>query len=594
MSNSSANGKENGVDRSVDLSQPLENLSENEAIKADSDFLRGTIVESLEDRITGQLLGKDHELTKFHGIYEQDDRDQRNERRRRKLEPAFQFMIRVRLPGGVCQPGQWSKLDEVATEHANGTLRLTTRQTFQFHGVLKRELRATIQGIHEGLLDTIGACGDGNRGVMASPLPELDGIHEQLDPIARQVSEHLLPRSRAYHEIWLEEEPVYRGDQQAEPEDDWEREPLYGPTYLPRKFKIGFAVPPVNDVDVFTQDIGFIAIAEGDDLVGFNVTVGGGMGRTDNENDTYPRLGDVIGFCEHGQAVDVAEKIVTIQRDYGNRQDRKVARMKYTIDRLGLGWFVEELHRRLGYELSEARPFGFETSQDQFGWSENQDGTSNYTLFVENGRVQDTDEHTMMTGLREIARVHEGDIRVTPNQNLIIARIPETQRAAITGLLDAHGILDLTDRSNVRRHSMACVAFPTCGLAMAESERYFPDFMTRIEALLAEVGLEDTPIVMRMSGCNNGCSRPYVAEVGFSGRAPGKYNMYLGGGFHGERIATPYLENVGEETILDHLRTMFEEYAEERKNGEHFGDFVVRKGHVEAVNAGAEFNDHWS
>ncbi len=585
-----ARAKDREIDRSVDVSQPLEKLHRNETIKAGSHFLRGTIVESLEERLTGALLNDDKELTKFHGVYLQDDRDQRDERRRRKLEPAYQFMVRVRLAGGVCRPEQWTGLDDVARTWGDGTLRLTTRQTFQFHGVLKRDLKRAIQGIHETLLDTIGACGDGNRGVMACPLPELGPVQERLHELASRVSEHLLPRSRAYHEIFLDGEPVYRGERQAAEE---EGEPLFGPTYLPRKFKVGFALPPTNDVDVFTQDLGFIAIAEGDELLGFNVVVGGGMGRTDNEPSTYPRLGDVIGFCEPERVVDVAEKVVTIQRDYGNRQDRKVARMKYTIDRLGLDWFVGELTRRLGAPLGEARPFAFETSQDAFGWSQNQDGTWNYTLFVENGRVKDADGHSMMTGLREIAGVLQGDLRVTPNQNLVVARIPAGQKARVAELLDAHGMVGLTERRPVRRHSMACVAFPTCPLAMAESERYFPDFMTRVEGLLAEVGLEDEPIVMRMSGCNNGCSRPYVAEVGFSGRAPGKYNVYIGGGFHGQRLNTPYLENVGEETILEHLGRLFREYADEREGGERFGDFVIRKGHVAAVGAGREFNEHW-
>lgn len=588
----SESSRKHEIDRSQDLSQPVEKLHPNEKIKAESDYLRGTITKSLDDPITGALVGNDHELTKFHGIYQQDDRDLRDERRRKKLEPAYEFMIRVRLPGGVCQPTQWSKLDEIARTLANGTLRLTTRQTFQFHGILKRDLKPTMQELHESLLDTIAACGDDNRGVMATSLPELDAVHEQLFPIAKAVSDHLLPRSRAYHEIWLDGEPIHRSEKQGEPVDE---EPIYGRTYLPRKFKIGFAVPPVNDVDVFTQDIGFIAIAEGDELVGFNVAVGGGMGRTDNEDDTYPRLGDVIGFCGADQAVEVAEKIVTIQRDFGNRVDRKVARMKYTIDRHGLPWFVDELHERLGWELGPARPYHFETSQDRFGWSRNQDGSWNYAVFVENGRVKDTDQATFMTGLKEIAEIHRGDFRITANQNLIVARIPEEGpggRADVEALLRSHGIAAATDRSNVRRHSMACVAFPTCPLAMAESERYFPHFMTKVEELLEETGLQDTPIVMRMTGCNNGCARPYVAEVGFSGRAPGKYNMYLGGGFHGERLATPYLENVGEDTILEHLRPMFEKYAAERDEGERFGDFAIRAGYVAPVLEGKQFNDH--
>ncbi|MEX2527950.1 MAG: NADPH-dependent assimilatory sulfite reductase hemoprotein subunit [Gemmatimonadota bacterium] len=571
------------VDRSRDRSRPLDELHPNESMKATSGALRGSITESLADPITGALQGKDPELTKFHGIYQQDDRDERDERRRRKLEPAHEFMVRVRLPGGVCTPDQWLTLDEVARTHANGTLRLTTRQTFQFHGVLKGALRPTVQGIHRALLDSIGACGDVNRGVMATPLPELDAIHRQLQAIAQGVSEHLLPRSRAYHEIWLDGESVAGGEV--------EEEPIYGRTYLPRKFKIGFAVPPVNDVDVFTQDIGFIAIARGETLAGFNVVVGGGMGRTDNEPLTYPRLGDVIGFVAADRAIEVAEAILMIQRDFGDRIDRKVARMKYTIDRHGLDWFVGELEVRLGWKLDEVRPWRFETSQDRFGWSRNADGSWNYTVFVENGRVKDAEGHRTMTGLRELARVHQGDLRITPNQNLIVARIPEGCRDAVAALLEDHGIRAVTDRSNVRRHSMACVAFPTCPLAMAESERYFPELLTKVEALLDQVGLGDAALVMRMSGCNNGCSRPYVAEVGFSGRGPGRYNMYLGGGFHGERLNAPYLENVGEETILARLRELFGAYAQGRDEGEPFGDYLIRAGHIREVTAGRDFND---
>lgn len=576
--------KRHKIDRSVDRSQAVEKLHDNERIKYESNYLRGTLEKSLAEPITGGVVGDDHQLTKFHGTYQQDDRDLREERRRQMLEPAYEFMIRVRLPGGVCQTGQWLALDNLATSYANHTLRLTTRQTFQFHGVLKRDLKTTMQGIHDSLLDTIAACGDVNRGVMATPIPEFSALHEHVFPIAKAVSEHLLPGTRAYHEIWLNEQPVYQGDQEDEVE------PVYGRTYLPRKFKIGFAIPPVNDVDVFTQDIGFIAIADGDDLAGFNLAVGGGMGRTDNEPSTYPRLGDVIGFIPADKAVEVAETIVTLQRDYGNRVDRKLARMKYTIDRNGLDWFVDELEERLGWKLKPARDYHFDTSTDRYGWSKNTDGTHNYTAFIENGRVKDTGDHQVMTGLREIAKIHKGDYRITPNQNLIIACIPAKRKPKIKKLLESHGIIAASERSDLRRHSMACVAFPTCGLAMAESERYLPSLITKVEGLLEETGLGDDGIIIRMSGCNNGCSRPYVAEVGFSGRAPGKYNMYLGGGYYGQRLAKPYLDNIGEEEILDTLKPMFAAYANGRRNGEPFGDFVIRKGYVARVHHGTDFN----
>ena len=583
---SSASTRHN-IDRSQDITQPVDELHPNERIKAGSNHLRGTIEDSLADRITGSLLGEDHQLTKFFGIYQQDDRDLRDERRRKMLENAYQFMIRLRLPGGVCQPWQWLKLDELAHTYANKTLRLTTRQTFQFHGVLKRDLKATMQGFHDALLDTIAACGDDNRGVMATPVPEFSETHAAVAPVAKQVSDRLLPQTRAFHEIFLNEQPIYEGHKEGV-----EEEPLYGRTYLPRKFKIGFAIPPVNDVDVFTQDIGFIAIADDDGaLQGFNVAVGGGMGRTDNEPSTYPQLGRVIGFIPPDGIVDAAETIVAIQRDHGNRYDRKVARMKYTIDHHGLDWFVDELQERLGWSLEPAREHpAFETTQDRFGWSQNADGTWNYTLFVENGRVQDTDDHSVMSGLREIAGLGVGDLRITPNQNLIVAKIPAASVDTVAGLIDSHGIRAVTERSRVRTHSMACVAFPTCPLAMAESERYFPQFMDKVENLLADAGLDGTAIVMRMSGCNNGCSRPYAAEVGFSGRAPGKYNMYLGGGFDGRRLNKPYLDNVDEATILSHLDTMFRHYASEGKAGEPFGDFTIRAGYIAPVHDGRTFN----
>jgi sulfite reductase (NADPH) hemoprotein beta-component len=570
------------VDRSRDRSQPIEKLSDLERIKAESDYLRGTIAEGLKDPITGAIPGEDHQLLKFHGIYQQDDRDLRDERRRQKLEPAYQFMIRVRLPAGICRPDQWLQLDELARAHGDGSLRLTTRQTFQFHGVLKRDLKRTIQGINAALLDTIAACGDDNRGVMCAPLPELSAIHGEIAPLAKQVSDHLLPRTRAYHEIWLDGERV--ADSKEEPE------PIYGRTYLPRKFKIGFAVPPVNDVDIFTQDLGFIAIADGERLAGFNVSVGGGMGRTDNEPSTYPRLGDVIGFCTPDQVVPVAEHVVGVQRDYGDRVERSHARLKYTIDRHGLDWFKDELEARLGFALEPAREYHFDTNSDRYGWTEAADGTWQYVLFVENGRVKDTEAYPLMTGLREIAQAHEGDLRITPNQNLAICGIKPEKREEIAGLLETHGLAASERQSALRRHAMACVAFPTCPLAMAESERYLPDLITKLEEVAAECGLEDVPIITRMSGCHNGCSRPYVAEIAFSGRGPGTYNLYLGGGFHGQRLARLYLENVGEETILETLTPLFRRFAEEREPGEPFGDFLIRAGVVQAVANGPEVN----
>jgi sulfite reductase (NADPH) hemoprotein beta-component len=564
---------------------PIENLNPSESVKAQSNYLRGTIVEGLQASLTGAIPGDATLLLKFHGTYQQDDRDLRDERRRQKLEPDYQFMIRVRLPGGVCQPRQWLALDELACRYGNGTLRLTTRQTFQFHGIRKNHLKRTIKEMNAALLDSIGACGDVNRGVLCSPNPAQSAIHASLYSLAKQVSEHLLPRTRAYHEIWLDEKQV-AGSPARE-----EEEPIYGRTYLPRKFKIAFAVPPVNDVDVYTQDIGFIAIADGDELVGFNVCVGGGMGRADNDPATYPRLADVIGFCVPEQVIELAEKIVTIQRDFGDRTERKHARMKYTIDDRGLAWFKAELERRLGWGLKDARPFHFETNGDRTGWTSGIGGSWHCTLFIENGRIQDTESLRLMSALRKIARVHTGDFRLTPNQNLIISNIAADQRERIQALLEEYGLAERPQLSVLRQNSMACVALPTCGLAMAESERYLPSLITKLETIVAECGLKDEPIIVRMTGCPNGCARPYVAEIGFTGRAPGYYNLFLGGGFHGQRLNRLFLENVGEEKILEVLAPMLRTYGAERRKDENFGDFVIRAGYVREVTSGRNFNE---
>ncbi|MEX2523769.1 MAG: NADPH-dependent assimilatory sulfite reductase hemoprotein subunit [Gammaproteobacteria bacterium] len=573
-------------DRSRDVSQPLERLHPNERLKAGSNYLRGTIDEGLADAVTGGISEDDNQLLKFHGMYQQDDRDLRSERRRQKLEPAYQFMVRVRLPGGLCRTRQWLDLDKLAHDYGNGSLRLTTRQTFQFHGVLKRDLKRTVQGLNAALLDTIAACGDDNRGVMCAVNPHESAVHAEVQSLAKTVSDHLLPRTRAWHEIWLDEERIAdSGDEKVEP--------IYGVTYLPRKFKIGFAVPPVNDIDVYSQDIGFIAIVENGELSGFNVCAGGGMGRTDNEPDTYPRLADVIGFCRPDQVVDTAEKIVTIQRDYGDRVDRKRARMKYTIDDRGVDWFKSKLEARLGWSLQPAREFRFEHNGDRYGWLQGDNGFWHYTLFIENGRIRDEGNYRLMTCLREIARVHGGDFLLTPNQNLNITGISPGRRDQIEDLIRECGLCDPDHYSVLRRNSMACVAFPTCGLAMAESERYLPGLITKLEHIMETAGIGDVPVTVRMTGCPNGCVRPYLAEIGFTGRGPGKYDVYLGGGFHGQRLNKPWLDNVDEKTILEQLAPILHRYARERHTEEPFGDFVIRAGYVPEVKQGRDFNSDY-
>lgn len=569
------------TDPSRDLSQPLEKLGPDETLKAQSDQLRGTVKTGLLDRLTGSVTPTDTKLMKFHGIYQQDDRDLRDERRRQKLEPAYQFMARVRLPGGVCTPAQWLKLDELARAYGGETLRLTTRQTFQFHWLLKHDLKATLQGLHEVLLDTIAACGDDSRGVMASVNPHLSALHAEVYRHARQASDHAIPRMRAYHEIWYGEERVAS----SEPE-----EPFYGRTYLPRKFKIGFAIPPVNDIDVYAQDLGFIAIAEQGRLAGFNVAIGGGMGRTDQAPATYPRLADVIGFVKADKVLAVCDAVMGLQRDYGDRKDRSHARFKYTIDDRGLGWITAEIERRLGFGLQPARAFDFASNGDALGWQVGEDGRHHLTLFIENGRIANHPGRALMDFLRAVARMHGGSFRLTPNQNLIIAEIAPNAKAGIETLLAEYGLGASKGESGLRLNSMACVALPTCGLAMAESERYLPQLLDKLEEILRSHGLAEEPITIRMTGCPNGCSRPYIAEIGLTGRAPGKYNLYLGGGFHGQRLNKMHLENVGEAAILAALDKTLGHFARERRQGERFGDFVIRAGYVREVKAGRDFN----
>jgi sulfite reductase (NADPH) hemoprotein beta-component len=560
--------------------------SEVEHIKIESNYLRGALVETMRNPITGGLPEDDNRLLKFHGSYMQDDRDLRNEREKQKLEPAFQFMIRVVLPSGVATSDQWLAMDGLAHKYGNGTLRLTTRQTFQMHGILKWNLKPTLQKINSELMTTLAACGDVNRNVMCSPNPFQSDLHEEVSYWARQVNDHLAPRTRAYHEIWLDGEKVIDGQQ-----DGGEVEPIYGPVYLPRKFKIGFAIPPHNDVDVFSQDIGYIAVVEDGKLKGFNISVGGGMGMTHGDSTTYPQLGKVIGFCTPERIVALAEKTVMIQRDYGNRSIRKNARFKYTIDRHGIEWFKTELENRLGWQLEEVRPYQFDNNGDRYGWLKGSNGKWNLTLYIQSGRIEDKDGYNLMTGLREIAKVHAGDFRITPNQNLIIGNVSSQKKRKISELAEQYGLTDGTQHSALRRSSLSCVSLPTCGLAMAEAERYLPTLIDKLEPIINEAGLRDKEINIRMTGCPNGCARPALGEISFIGKSLGKYNMYMGAGFAGERLNKLYRENIDETEILDTLKPIIHQYAKERQSGEHFGDYVIRAGFVKAVHDGQEFHN---
>ncbi len=549
-----------------------------EKIKADSAHLRGTLLESLADPLTGAISEADTQLSKFHGIYQQDDRDVRSERARQKLEPAYSFMIRARIPGGLLTTSQWLGMDRIAREFANDTIRLTTRQAVQFHGVVKRDLKRTIADINQAALDTLAACGDVNRNVMAPPLPSLSRVHRQVQSHAEQLSAHLTPATGAYHEIWLD------GKKLLSIAD--EDEPIYGDTYLPRKFKAAFVVPPQNDVDVYAQDLGFVTIVDNGDITGFNVTVGGGMGMTHGDTATYPRLADVLGFCEPGDVLAVAEAIVKTQRDYGDRANRKHARLKYTIDDRGIDWFRGEVERRSGVTLGKPRHFAFVANGDAYGWHKDDTGAFHYTLFVENGRVRDDGERRLLSSLRAIAERHRCEYRLTPNQNLIVSKVAARDKARVDATMAEFGIENSVRASPLRLHSMACVGFPTCGLAMAESERYLPSLVDKIDAVFADAGLADAPVTLRMTGCANGCARPYIAEIGLVGKGPGRYSLFLGAGFAGQRLGAPYRDNADEAEILDALEPLLRGYGSERGEGERFGDFLVRKGLVHEVSEG--------
>jgi sulfite reductase (NADPH) hemoprotein beta-component len=557
-------------------------LSANERIKEASAYLRGTLAEGLRDKVTGAIVEDDQQLVKFHGMYLQDDRDLRAERTKKKIEKAFAFMVRVRIPGGVCTPQQWLALDRVARAYGNGTVRLTTRQSVQLHGVIKSNLKTTMKAIDDAVMASIAACGDVNRNVMCNPNPFQSKAHATALELARAISDHLTPRTPAYREIWLDGERIAGGTDDVV-------EPIYGRTYLPRKFKIAVAVPPSNDVDVYAHDLSFVAILDGSaNVLGWNIMVGGGMGMTHGESDTYPRTADPLGFCATSDVLAVAEAVVTVQRDWGDRSNRKHARLKYTIEDHGLAAFRAEVERRIGRTLAEPRPATFTSTGDRYGWIEGENGRAHLTLFIENGRALDAPGRPLLTGLRRIAEIHDGDFRLTANQNLIVANVLKENCAAIERLAAEHGLIG--PLSGLNRNSMACVALPTCGLALAESERYLPTLIAALEPRLAAHGLTDDDIVIRMTGCPNGCARPYIAEIGVVGKGPGRYNLYLGAAFDGSRMSKLYAEDLDHDGLIAALDPLFAAYARDRQPGERFGAFVIRAGFVAATTNGRDFH----
>ncbi|HLP02894.1 MAG TPA: NADPH-dependent assimilatory sulfite reductase hemoprotein subunit [Opitutaceae bacterium] len=548
-------------------------LSKNELLKEASPALSGQIAQTLAEASTDHFNEDDEQFLKFHGIYQQDDRD------KRKTGKQYLFMIRARIPGGVVPAAQYLAFDELAARHGNTTLRVTTRQTFQWHGVVKSGLGAVIRGIHEALASTIASCGDVVRNVIAPSTPSISPLAPQVYAHAAWLSDELAPKRTAYHEIWLDGAELNLPRARPLAEATAEVDPLYGRTYLPRKFKIGFAIPPLNDTDVFANCLGFVAIADPADparLLGYNLLAGGGMGMNHGNAATYPRAADVIGFLPADRVLDAARTVVTIHRDFGDRTNRKHARLKYVLAERGVEWFRGEFAQRAGFALEPAKPFQFTRQIDLYGWHDQGEGKRFLGLYVEAGRIKDQPGHTLRTALRTVVERFRPEVRLTAQQNVILAGIRAEDEAAVTTLFAEHGIDLAHQGSSFRKAALACVALPTCGLALAEAERVLPQAIERIEALLAEVGIADEEIVFRITGCPNGCARPYLAEFALVGRAPGKYNLYLGGDHLGMRLTRLYKESVKFDDVVAELRPLLRRFVAERQPGERFGDFTNR------------------
>ncbi|UVO07549.1 assimilatory sulfite reductase (NADPH) hemoprotein subunit [Pectobacterium polonicum] len=548
-------------------------LADAERMKTESNFLRGTIADDLNDGLTGGFKGDNFLLIRFHGMYQQDDRDIRAERAEQKLEPRHAMLLRCRLPGGVMTPEQWLRIDKFATENTiYGSIRITNRQTFQYHGILKSNVKPVHQMLNSIGLDALATANDMNRNVLCTSNPIESELHQQAYEWAKKISEHLLPRTRAYAEIWMDQEKVATTDE----------EPILGSTYLPRKFKTTVVIPPQNDIDLHANDLNFVAIADNGRLVGFNVLVGGGLSIAHGDKETYPRTASELGYISIEHTLAIAEAVVTTQRDWGNRTNRKNAKTKYTLERVGVDNFKQEVEARAGVKFEAVRPYEFTGRGDRIGWVKGIDNKWHLTLFIENGRVLDYPGRPLKTGLAEIAKIHKGDFRLTANQNLIIAGVPARSKAKIDALAREHGLID-DGVSEQRKNSMACVSFPTCPLAMAEAERFLPEFVTKVEGIMQQHGVGDEHIVLRVTGCPNGCGRAMLAEIGLVGKAVGRYNLHLGGNREGTRIPRMYRENINETEILAEIDRLIGLWAQDRQPNEGFGDFVIRTNIIKPV-----------
>ncbi|VFP87604.1 Sulfite reductase [NADPH] hemoprotein beta-component [Candidatus Erwinia haradaeae] len=555
-------------------------LVDAERMKADSCYLRGSITEDLNNGLTGGFNGDNFFLIRFHGMYQQDDRDLRAERAEQKLDAKHAMMLRCRLPGGVITPEQWLAIDRFAEKNTlYGSIRLTNRQTFQFHGILKNNLKLAHKILSNIGLDSLGTANDVNRNVLCSSNPMESGLHQEVYEYAKKISEHLLPRTRAYAEIWLDQKRAATTDS----------EPILGKTYLPRKFKTTFVVPPHNEVDLHANDMNFIAIAEKGVLAGFNLLVGGGLSIDHSDKTTYPRTASDFGYFSKNNTLKVAEAVVSTQRDWGNRTNRKNAKTRYTLERVGLHVFKSEVERRSGVTFQPMRHYDLTTRGDRFGWVYGADCKWNLTLFIENGRILDYPDRPLKTGVAEIAKIHKGFFRLTANQNLMVSGVADTVKEKIETVARLYGLMGNT--SHQRENSMACVSFPTCPLAMAEAERILPKFVTHVENIMRKYGVGDEYIVLRITGCPNGCARALLAEIGLIGRSPGRYNMYLGGNRIGTRIPRIYQKNISIEDALKILDQLIYQWSNSRTIDEGFGDFTIRTGLIKPILDPAQ--DFW-
>lgn len=548
------------------------NVSKVEVIKENSDYLRGPLAEEVNNDEPN--FGKEAiQLLKFHGSYQQDDRDLRKGRDRH-----WMFMIRGRIPGGRITADQYVAIDKLSDDYGDHTIRVTTRQSFQLYGIIKKELKKTLQDLNGALITTVGACGDIVRNVMATPAPDIDGRQAAVQDFADELSDILLPASTAYHEIWLDGEKVYSGK-----EDVPVGEPLYGKNYLPRKFKIGVALPGDNSIDLYTQDIGLVALFDDNNkITGFNVIAGGGMGMHHRKPETFPKLGEHLGYVDAGRVVEVVKGIISIQRDYGERKNRKQARMKYLINSWGVGKFKSELESRIGFSLEPFRDLPKFEPDLYLGWHKQADGRWFLGLSIENGRIRDTDELQLKTVLRKTAEQFGPEVRFTPNHNVLLTNISEEDKEGVEKLLKQYGVVWGEDHSNLLKYSMACPALPTCGLAITESERVFPDVVRGLESVIKDLDLEDEKLSVRMTGCPNGCARPYVADIGFVGQSLNKYTIFIGGDPSGTRLNKRYKELVPLENLVEEVRPLLANYKADRNHGESFGDYWERVGIGEA------------